>query len=297
MHTQRNIIDRLKIGRGLWSRRLLAQALVLILILGSGCARKVPGTGQRLDQARYLAGTGQGFEETRFDSQPFDLFGFTAVPDHCRGKKIHLYIEGDGLAWLTPTIASKDPTPLNPGALKLAVQDPNSCKIYLARPCQYILGTNCQKPVWTARRFSKGVIQSYHRVMDLISERFQPSSFVVFGYSGGGAVAAILAAQRQDISKLVTVAGNLDTDFWTTKHHLSPLTGSLNPADFAGALEKVDQYHFMGGQDKNMDQTVFFSFANKFANKENLHYKIMESFDHSCCWDRAWKAMLKQIGE
>jgi hypothetical protein len=44
-------------------------------------------------------------------------------------------------------------------------------------------------------------------------------------------VASLVAARRHDVVRLVTVAGNLDHLAWTTLHGVSPLTGSLNPAD------------------------------------------------------------------
>jgi len=49
----------------------------------------------------------------------------------------------------------------------------------------------------------------------------------LIGYSGGGATAALIAARRDDISRLITVAGNLDHDKWTQLHTITPLTHSL----------------------------------------------------------------------
>jgi hypothetical protein len=285
------ILSQAKSGPG------IVRCLVLILFVLPGCVSRVPDLEQRLALAQHQAQAVQGGEQVIFDSRPFDLFGFQPVELRCRGQKVHIYIEGDGLAWLTRSIISDDPTPLNPLALKLWAQDPHLCKVYLARPCQYISGPGCSKPLWTNGRFSREVIQSYHGVLDQISQRFAPASFVLFGYSGGGAVAAILAAERRDISKLVTVAGNLDTAFWVSKHRMFPLTGSLNPADFASSLEQVEQYHFIGSRDTNIDPSIFFSFAEKFANREKLHYKIWNLFDHVCCWEDVWQTILEQIGE
>ncbi len=277
--------------------RFFFPAMLACLVLASGCARRVPGPGERLQTARHIVETVPGAEEIRFAGTPFDLLGFTRIAKGCRGQEIHIYIEGDGLSWLTPSIVSDDPTPLNPLALKLWAKDPHPFKIYLARPCQYVSGACCDQTVWTAGRFSKDVIQTYHRVLDQVSGQLGPASFIVFGYSGGGAVAAILSAQRTDISRLVTVAGNLDTAFWTQKHHLSPLAGSLNPADFVKELAHKDQYHFIGGLDKNVGPDVFFSFAKKFADKTTPCYKIWDQFDHGCCWEDPWPNLLKQIGE
>ncbi len=277
--------------------RFFFPALMACLVLASGCARRVPGPGERWQTARDIAATVPGAEEIKFAGLPFDLLGFTRIAKGCRDQEIHIYIEGDGLAWLTPSIVSKDPTPLSPLALRLWANDPHPFKIYLARPCQYVSGAGCNKTVWTAGRFSEDVIQTYHRVLDQISRQLAPASFTLFGYSGGGAVAAILSARRTDISRLVTVAGNLDTAFWTRKHRLSPLAGSLNPADFAKELEHTDQYHFIGGLDKTVGPDVFFSFVQKFADRTKLHYTVQEQFNHGCCWEDAWPVLLKQIKE
>ncbi len=276
-------------------RALSLLILIFFALAAAGCARQVPSRDLRLTMARTLAG--QELEPVRFDSQPFELFGYAALTDACQGQNIHVYIEGDGLAWLTPSTVSEDPTPLTPTGLKLAAKDPHACRVYLARPCQYISGKGCGKAVWTRRRFSNEVIQSYHQVLDQMAGEVHPSSFTVVGYSGGGAVAAILAARRPDVSTLVTVAGNLDTDFWTRSRGISPLKEALNPADFAETLEKKRQYHFIGGRDRIVGQDVFLSFARKVGAKNNFHYKIIDGFDHSCCWEEAWPALLKEIGE
>ena len=58
-----------------------------------------------------------------------------------------------------------------------------------------------------------------------------------------GTIAALLAARRGDVARLVTVASNLDVGYWTAREKLTPLQGSLDPADFAAALAGVPQVH------------------------------------------------------
>ncbi len=48
-----------------------------------------------------------------------------------------------------------------------------------------------------------------------------------------------MAARRSDVELLVTVTANLDTGMWTEHHDVTPLTGSLNPVNYAGALRAV----------------------------------------------------------
>ncbi|MEZ4694464.1 MAG: hypothetical protein R2837_10880 [Aliarcobacter sp.] len=52
----------------------------------------------------------------------------------------------------------------------------------------------------------------------------------------------LLSAYRNDIDSLITVAGNLDIEKWTTMYNLSKLDGSLNPADFSKKLENIKQF-------------------------------------------------------
>ncbi len=65
-------------------------------------------------------------------------------------------------------------------------------------------------------------------------------------YSGGGAVATLVAARRNDVHNLVTVAGVLDHELWTRNHHLSPSTGSLNLADVWPGLTNIAQSQDVG---------------------------------------------------
>ncbi len=269
--------------------------LGLSLSLWAGCAYKIPDPGQRLSLARKLAAQDTGIRENVFDTENFRIFAFESIISEPKGRNLSIYIEGDGMAWITSSFPSDNPTPLNPVGLRLFLKDPSSCKIYLARPCQYMDSPFCQQKYWTSHRFSKAVIEAYHRVLDRIKEEYSPEGFSLFGYSGGGTVAALLAAQRDDVHSLVTVAGNLDIDHWTRLHRLTLLSGSLNPANFTKELEPVRQYHFIGGKDRIIPPSVFYSFQNQFANKENIDYKILDEFSHSCCWDVAWEPLLNHI--
>ena len=80
------------------------------------------------------------------ETNPFTLraFGSSLIK---KSKILIIYIEGDGLAWLTENSPSNNPTPRVPTGLNLAFQDPDAGQIaYLARPCQYVLGFCAQSP-------------------------------------------------------------------------------------------------------------------------------------------------------
>ena len=131
--------------------------------------------------------------------------------------------------------------------------------------------------------------------LGLLQEKYTIKDFRLFGYSGGGAIAALLASHRKDIHSLVTIAGNLDTEYWTNKHKITSLHGSLNPADYTSSLEAIKQYHFIGEDDNIMDVSIYKSYASKFKNKDNLKYKIIKNNTHSKAWEKSWKQLLKEI--
>ena len=270
----------------------LAVACIGLAFLFLGCG--IPSPRERLDQARLLVSHAGG-EQGIFPNASFDLFTWHRYLDRVQGRLLRVYIEGDGLAWRTPRQISEDPTPLNPLGLKLALQDPTPSLLYLARPCQFIRDPDCGPKDWTSHRFSPQVLKAFTLVLDGIKKRYKPSGFVLFGYSGGGGIAALLAAHRSDVAGLVTIAGNLDIEKWVQIHGLTPLDGSLNPADYTKALEKIPQYHWVGGQDRILGPAIYKSFEDRFVSKENLHSKVHADHGHSRGWEAAWKDILKNF--
>ena len=115
---------------------------------------------------------------------------------------------------------------------------------------------------------------------------------MLVGYSGGGTLAALLATRRQDVSRLVTVAGLLDHAAWTQALRISPLTGSLNPADEWAQLRQIPQVHYVGGKDRQ---------TGKLALRPALEHpspqvRVIElpDFDHNCCWAEAWSRLVRE---
>lgn len=260
-------------------RKLIYFFIFLFLI---GCGYNIPTPSQRLEKADKLAGN--KFKKHIFNTKEFKIFSYEGNLKGC--KKVYVYIEGDGLSWITSDLISSNPTPLNPEGLKLALNDRHKCVVYLARPCQYVNDKQCNYKYWTDCRFSKKVISSYQDVLNQLKNKYDIKSFVLIGYSGGGAVAALISAFRNDVSMLVTVAGNLDTKKWCEIHHLTPLTCSLNPADFTDKLENIKQLHLIGGSDNNIKKAVFFSYYDKFKNKKNIKYLIIKNYKHNSDWSK-----------
>lgn len=255
----------------------------------SGCLSSIPTPQERKDSLLLLKS--QEFSEVDIQTSSFNLLSLQKNQKNCKDKDLRVYIEGDGLAWITRNTISSDPTPVNPTALKLMNQDKYECKIYLARPCQYISSAECNSSYWTSNRFDNRVIKSYDESLNKLKNSYKNRSFTLIGYSGGGAVASLVSAQRKDINKLITVAGNLDTNKWTTMHNISKLDKSLNPADFTKNLENIEQYHIIGNQDDIIPKDIFLSYYSKFKKKDKINYLYFDA-SHNCCWEEPYKKFL-----
>lgn len=266
----------------------------LTVLLLAGCEHNLPTPQERIQTSEELA-LSSPLKKHIYSTSHFKIMSYGSNAAVCKDDNLHIYIEGDGLSWISSQTVSDNPTPINPLALKLALQDGHSCVVYLSRPCQYVNDETCSPKYWTTYRYSPEVLKSFNDVFNILKTDYRVSSFNIYGYSGGGTVAALLSAQRDDIKQLITIAGNLDTEYWTHHHYLTPLAGSLNPADFSDSLTKTDQYHLIGGKDEVVDETIFNSYLSHFKEKQNIHHKIFKEFSHHCCWDKDWKEILEEI--
>lgn len=206
-----------------------------------------------------------------------------------------IYIEGDGVAWVSRRTPSLDPTPKNPVALHLAAMDKADNVGWLARPCQY-KGWNgegpCPMKYWTDARTAPEVISAYHAALDNIRDMYDIEGFHLVGYSGGAAVAALLAAQRADVLSLRTVAGNLDYGTFTAIHNVSPLFQSLDPLSVAPQLAKLPQHHFIGGHDAVVPSAIYHSWAKASGPSECVKYTLIEANEHDTGWVEKWPELL-----
>lgn len=233
------------------------------------------------------------------NADPFVLRAY-APTRFSNSKILTLYIEGDGHAWSSSDRPSQDPTPLRPMALELAIRHPQqSAAAYLARPCQYVQAAarhGCVRAHWTDKRFAREVIAATSNAIDQLKQRAGAEQLVLVGYSGGGAVAALVAAQRDDVARLVTVAGNLDHVAWTSLHRVTPLQGSLNPIDVWSRLQHIPQLHLIGANDRIMPASIADSYRAHFPAQAPIQLRIMPGFDHHCCWVEHWPALLEYLG-
>lgn len=204
-------------------------------------------------------------------------------------SNLTVYIEGDGAPWQGGR-PPRDPTPVDPLALRLAQSDAGKAVAYLGRPCQYLDADSrrsCSPALWTNERFSETALIMISRAIDQLQRRSGATRINLVGYSGGGVVATLLAARRRDVACLVTLAAPLDVAAWVAHHRVSPLDSSLDPADFAERLVPVKQSHFGGER----DTVVPLATVRRYLDQAHAHLSIVPGYRHDCCWAENWREL------
>ncbi|GAB6070770.1 hypothetical protein JCM30760_18670 [Thiomicrorhabdus hydrogeniphila] len=263
-----------------------------------GCAG-VPSVSERQNYANVLVKKNEWHKQV-IRTKRFDLIAFlpNVVHNH-KSDVLTVYIEGDGLAWISPNVPSHNPTPINPLALKLAINDSSGNVAYLARPCQFVESTsrNCESKLWKEARFSTPVIEAMNQAVQQLKEQTMTKKIRLIGYSGGGAIATLLAEKRKDIEMLITVAGTLDHRAWTHFHKISPLTQSLNPIDEIHKLKSIPQVHFIGSADRIIPKSITESFVQEAIKNEIEKITVREipGYTHVCCWVGEWRALQQSL--
>jgi len=265
----------------------------LTALLGLGGLLLLNGCASGRQQAAQLAQAG-GFSPVRFETQPYVLLGWLKPG---QGRVLYVYIEGDGFAWIRANRPSSDPTPTNPVSFRLALADPTTGPVlYLARPCQYTEDEDrqgCSVADWTYARFSERAVGALDAAINLAKARVCADSVALHGYSGGGGMAALLAARRQDVVFLGTVAGNLDHKLWTSLHGDSPLSESLNPVETAAATRNIPQLHVVGGKDDVVPVAILDSWCRRLPGADFTRITLPK-LGHNGPWEGFWPDLLRQ---
>lgn len=221
----------------------------------------------------------------------------TALVPRQPASFLTVYIEGDGYAWRTREWPSDDPTPIEPVAARLAAAHPFGAAAWLGRLCQYADAerTGCPVEFWTTHRFSKGSHDVMSSGIDEIKRITGARSLILVGFSGGGAFAANLAAERHDVLAVITVAGNIDLDAWAKAHGLPTFSDRVNPVEQDERLRALPQLHFAGFRDSVIPVNISESFLQKIAP---VHGRlVMKDEAHQCCWSMKWSLYLRELGD
>lgn len=208
---------------------------------------------------------------------------------------LHVYIEGDGLAWASQYGISLDPTPVEPTGLILAMADQSSAiKVYLGRPGHYLEDDRLGLYSWTFARFSTETIETYVDIIDQLQNLYPQSKISLFGYSGGALIALLTAAKRyeqghHDIERVVTFAGVLDHKAWSEFHDSSPLTFSLNSLECLEALRHIPQHHYSGLKDTIAPLKLAQSYGALFQENSVIEITPVPTVTHWQGWKEFWE--------
>lgn len=270
-----------------------AKLILLSTLALGGCLATTPNYLRKETAQRIAAPAWMIKRDIPADS--FTLRAFERI--HEQGGVANLYIEGDGSEMTSPREWGNNPTPKYPLALHLASKDNAENVIYLGRPCQYIgldAPNGCSEDFWKSKRFSNEVIDSYNTALDEISARYNIHGFNLIGYSGGGAVASLLATHRRDILSVRTVAGTLDTNSYTQVNKTAVLDGSLNPLDTASNLAFIPQFHFVGGQDAITPPSILHNYLQALPPTRCVRTMLVQEAGHEDGWVEKWPELLKE---
>ena len=270
-------------------KSFLIISMITILIL-SGCA----GMRVRGNLANEIA-KDSNLKPALISTSNFKLKGYYRFNNNY--KPLTVYIEGDGQAYLQRNMPSPNPTPRNPLTLRLAGMDRSHNVLYLARPCQYVNFKSerlCKTPFWTQKRFSREVIISVNEAIDKMLFKAKGEGIHLVGYSGGGAVAALVASIRKDVFSLRTLAGYMDHVSLNRRVKVSPLKGSLDPIKVAPKLQSIPQIHYSGIRDKVIPKWVAKKFSHAVGNKKCTSVQLVNT-SHGDGWDNVWKKLWSKI--
>ncbi len=262
--------------------RLFSIPILLLFILGC--------SSNAVKNARFASSN--GFTQTRIMGDDFTHVVY--VNSHRNSTRWHVYIEGDGRPWAGRYTIAPDPTTHRPLMLRLMAKD-DSPSIYLARPCYegMVKETACQPWVWTHGRYSKSVVSSMVSVLEKFVQTNQIKELTLIGHSGGGALAMLIAEHIPQTRMLITIAGNLDIDYWAQKHGYSQLDGSLNPVEQPLLSKAIVQYHFTGKQDGNVSHEPV---ERLKAIYPALNHIQVENAGHMKGWENYFCELLRNTG-
>lgn len=169
----------------------------------------------------------------------------------------------------------------------------NTASQYIGRPCYLGQHTskNCHPNYWTFWRYSPDVVDSMSYALLQQLAEFPDCEATLIGYSGGGALAMLLAPQLKQVQKVITIAGNLDIDAWTQLHEFTPLRGSLNPAYQPPLHKHIKQLHLVGTADSNIPPSIIKPVLQQQIQPNIIFY---EQFTHECCWKNIWPSVINQ---
>lgn len=219
------------------------------------------------------------------------IYARPAAPER-RNEPAIVFIEGDGLPWIDGGARiADDPTPRHALALDLLLKT-RAPAWYLTRPCYNgLMDARCTPSIWTGARYSKEVVASMTAALRSYARSQNVARILLIGYSGGGALAVLMAPHLDNLAGVVTIAANLDVTAWTATHGYLPLNDSLNPAD-EPPYSKAPAIHLIGERDTTVPASTLTRYFETHPGEEAWRY---ENFDHRCCWVERWPELFERV--
>jgi pimeloyl-ACP methyl ester carboxylesterase len=207
------------------------------------------------------------------------------------GRGLHVYIDGDGTPYLDRWTVALDPTPRRPLMLQLMMLDP-AAAAYVGRPCYSGLARDppCTPLDWTYHRYAPRVVDSLARAVATLVAASGADYVELYGHSGGGTLAVLLARQVPDVRRVVTLAGNLDTDAWADLHGYQRLSGSRNPVQLGPLPAAVEQRHYAGADDTVVPAATVAEAARQLGSTAGV--EVLPAVTHLDGWEAAWPGIL-----
>ena len=277
---------------GRQGRYFTAALLLAALALLAGCA--APG-GRELWAELNARGINSGFTPLIIQTPPLALSALLKAPQNgATPEYLAIYLEGDGRVHTPRGKLSDDPTPSRSLVFELARLDPAPAVLYLARIGQYQpeYAGEAYQTYWSEGRLGPAVVRTADEAVTQIKARTGAERIYLIGYSGGGGLACLLAARRNDVAGLITVAGLLDHVWWTDANGWPPLYASLNPADFADKLANIPQIHFYGTKDELITPEMSARFASLAEFQDFTRASVPAG--HNDGWQDAWPGLLQK---
>lgn len=228
------------------------------------------------------------------NSAPFSLTAYERM--HERHEPGNIYIGSFDVQTNEKNTKISNPTPINPVALHLASKDNAHNLAYLAGPCQFSgdfpnlvqqaleepsqAPAGCTAEYWDNTNIDAQMLESYQNAVNDIVARYDIEGINLIGYGKGAAIAAALAATRDDVLSMRTVAGDFT---------------ALDTPQYASALNQLPQHHFIGGRDTVVPSIVLHEYLNEVGPSECIKYTLIEDAEHDRGWVDQWPQLLKQL--
>lgn len=307
----RNLYNWIPAYAGMTIRIILKRAVVFTALFLFGCSSDQLRINKAFDLAQHANLTPSVINTSHFPIQIFTQNQNT--------KHAIIYLEGDGLVINKYGDVAMNPTPTDPMALRLASVDTRPLtKIVVNRPFHYVISchTECSRikcpglkvsasrsrnkagmtlfrngnasKYWTTARYAPEVIQSIDETIKQCQQQFHFETIEFVAYSGGASVALLLTPYFENITRIISFAGNLDHKNWTSYHDTQPLFESLDPMENKEFIRKIPQLHFVGSSDDNTTTELAKAYKQKI-DSDKISIIVIKGFDHDSNWPSVWQ--------